>query len=360
MPRRVAILYSADACLAHGDPADAIAVGAGEVEVEAVEAAIRANGWESERVLAEPDLGRTLRSMRRSRADVVFHLAASIGGEARMEAAAAWMLEWARIPYTGPGPLALAIALEKPLARAALAAAGVAIPEGFSLARANGPLPGMVRERVGARWIVKPSREDASHGIGIESVVTDEAALRERARRVIATYAQPALVEEFVEGREINVSILEDEDGPRLLPLSEIDFARFPEGRPRLVTYAAKWDEASPECAGTEPVAARPMTPELEGAIRAAALGAWNALSLAGHARVDLRVHAERGPLVLDVNPNPDISPGAGFARAAARAGLPYDALVARIIETALRRARESALRRAGRPAADPAGAAAV
>jgi hypothetical protein len=98
---------------------------------------------------------------------------------------------------------------------------------------------------------VKPSREDASHGIAIESVVSGERAVRARAKYVIDTYAQPALVEEFVEGREFNVSLLEEPAGPRVLPLAEIDFTTFPKGAPRVVSYEAKWRTGSPEHRGT-------------------------------------------------------------------------------------------------------------
>jgi D-alanine-D-alanine ligase len=187
--------------------------------------------------------------------------------------------------------------------------------------------------------MVKPVHEDASHGISLESVCPDAAAARARARYVIERYRQPALVEEFVDGREFNISVLGEGVGARTLELMEIDYSDFPAGAPHLITYNAKWEEESAECTGSKPVPARDLDPELAARIRSAALGAYRAIGLRDYGRVDIRLHPEAGPLVLDVNSNPDISPGAGLARAAARSGLPYVELVGGVVEAAAARA---------------------
>jgi D-alanine-D-alanine ligase len=333
---RVTILSSDDARLAHGEASDALAVTAVHDEVDAIERACRENGFTTACVVAGADLERAIAALVATKPDVVFHLAESVRGEARLEAAVAWVLEWLGLPYTGSRPLALTLALNKPLARIALSAAGVRVPRGFVLERARAPLPDEAHATLGARWIVKPSREDASHGIALESVVRDERELRERAAYVIATYAQPALVEEFIDGRELNVSILGSGERAIVLPISEIDFSGFPSDAPKVVTFAAKWIESSPDYQGTPAVPAQ-LDAELERACRRAALAAYNALGLEGYGRVDMRVDDHCGPLVIDVNSNPDISPTAGFARAAERAGIGYAQLIARIIEEARR-----------------------
>lgn len=335
---RIGILRSADTGLAHGEAQDALAVQAVGEEALAVDDACRTNGWTPIAIEAGRDPAAMLASIRSARCDVVFQLAESIAGEARLEAAAAWMLEWAGVPYTGSGPVAITLALQKPIARAVLATAGVPVPEGFVLDRAADPLPSAFAAARHARWIVKPSREDASHGISTASVVAGEPALRERAAWVIATYRQPALIEEFVDGRELNVAFLDDEAGPQILPLAEIDWTGFPPGVPRLITFAAKWEPQSAEYRGSTPGTPLDMDPDLEQLLRERARGAYDALDLAGYGRVDLRVHPVRGPLVIDVNPNPDISPDAGLARAAARGGIPYEQLIARIVRTAASR----------------------
>jgi D-alanine-D-alanine ligase len=334
---RIAILESGDEALAAGDARDAAAVQAAGEAALAIERSCRELGWHVARLRAHPTSPDwTVAELVREEPDAVFQLVESLRGEARFEAAAAWLLEWARIPYSGSGPLAITLALEKPVARALLQSRTVPVPDGFVLERESDELPLAL---AGRRWIVKPSREDASHGIDAASVVADEATLRARVRHVVRTYRQPALVEEFVDGRELNVALLGSGDAAEVLPLSEIDFSRVPAGRPRILTYAAKWDVASEEYETTPSVGARPLEKELERRVHAVARAAYAALRLSGYGRVDLRLDPARGPLVIDVNPNPDLSPDAGFAKAARRAGLSHADIVRRIVEDALRRA---------------------
>lgn len=336
---RVGILQSRDEGLAHGSARDALAVTAVDDAARAIRGAGKTLGWTVVDVVASTDPGETLAHLASARPDVVFQLAESIGGEARFEAAAAWLLEWARIPYTGSGPVAITLALEKPRTRAVLQTEGVPVPGGFTLRDAGSALPPLFARSGTAAWIVKPSREDASHGIELSSVVRSERELRARADHVITTYRQPALVEEFVDGREFNVSLLANERGLEVLPIAEIDFEHFPAGAPKLVTFDAKWDETSAEYLGSPSVAAVGLDPEVERALAGRARAAFEAIGLAGYGRIDLRLDPERGPLVLDVNPNPDLSPGAGLSKAAARGGLPHEQLLARIAADALRRA---------------------
>jgi D-alanine-D-alanine ligase len=222
-----------------------------------------------------------------------------------------------------------------------LCARGVPVPEGFVLEHVNDALPPHFAQDPGARWIVKPSREDASHGISQHSVVTGERALRERTGWVIATYRQPALVEEFVDGDELNVAFLGAD--AQVLPLARIDWSGFPPDAPRIVTFAAKWDVQSREYKGSMPGPVVDMDPATELLVRERARAAYDAIGLFGYGRVDMRVHPTRGPLVIDVNPNPDISPDAGLSKAAARGGIRYEELIARIVRAALARADAAA-----------------
>lgn len=341
MSLRVALLETRDESIAGGDARDTVAVRAAEGAALAIERSCHELSWRTFRVEARPDAPDwTLAELARVEVDVVVQLVESLRGEARFEAAAAWLLEWARIPYTGSGPVAITLALEKPVARAVLSSHGVPIPAGFVLARAGTALPpAFAAGPAGRRWIVKPAREDASHGIDAASVVTTELELRARADHVVRTFRQPALVEEFVDGREFNVAILGSDADAVVLPLGEIDFSRLGPDHPRVLTYAAKWDEESVEYHATPSIGARPMPRDLEERIRAVARAAYAALGLSGYGRVDLRVSGEREAFVIDVNPNPDLSPEAGFSKAAARAGISHADLVRRIVDDALRRA---------------------
>ena len=338
---RITLITSSDARLAHGKAHDALAVASARIEAEAVRFACAKNGWEATVVEARPDLPRTIEELARSRPDVVFHLAGSVRGDTRLEAAVAWMLEWSGIPHTGSGPATISIAREKPLARAMLRDRNVGVPIGFVLEHAEQSLPPAFRENV--KWVVKPSRESASHGIGMESVVQGTRALRNRVAYVIETYSQPALVEEYVEGREFHVAILGSRTTTQMLPLAEIDFSKHAKEAPRLVTYASRWIEPSADYGTTPAVPVHSLHAELDRAVRGAALAAYHALDLAGYGCVDLRLDTKRGPLVLDVNSNPDLSPTAELARAAERGGLSYAELIARIVAEALHAAPVSA-----------------
>jgi D-alanine-D-alanine ligase len=330
MPRRLAVLYNHDENLAAGAARDRAAVQAVRACADAVATAASEGGYEPELVRACGDPGELARRLRAARPDVVFNLCEALEGDPRLEVAAAWMLELLRLPYTGCRPAAIGLCLEKPVAKSVLLANGVSVPLGQTLATGD--------ERIwveSPRYIVKPSREDASHGISSRSVVASPAEARALAREIVAEYHQPALLEEFIDGREVNVAILESEHGPRILPPSEIDYTSFPPELPRIVSYAAKWDPHSPEWKHMPVVPMADAGDAAGTALKAMALQAWRVLGLSGYARIDFRLHATRGAFVLEANPNPDLSPDAGFATSAARAGIGYADLVGRIVERA-------------------------
>jgi D-alanine-D-alanine ligase len=327
---RVAILFNDDGALLHGEAKDALAVAAVAGCAKSVAASLRARGHAPTLLPAPSDPAELLAALHASKPDAVFNLVESYRGESVLESAAFALLELTGIPFTGNGSLASALALRKPLAKALLAACGVPVAPGCAVTAADDPLPPDF-VAVPFPWIVKPSREDASHGIAKESVVFDAAAARARARFVIERYQQPALIERFIEGREINVGMVGPAAAPEILPLAEIDFTPFPAGRPRLVTYESKWVEGSDDWNGT-PVKDADLPQATAEAVRRIARTAWQALSLRGYGRVDLRLSERGEPFVLEVNPNPDLSTDAGFARAWSRSGRTYDELVATIL----------------------------
>ena len=128
-----------------------------------------------------------------------------------------------------------------------------------------------------------------------------------------------------------------------VLPLSEIDFSGFGGDEPRVVTYAGKWIDGSRDWELTRVVAARDLAPTQRAEIERVARGAFEVLGLRDYGRVDLRLDSRGAPFIIDVNPNPDLSPGAGFHLAAERAGHSHADVVVRIVESALRRARAPA-----------------
>ncbi len=329
----ITVLYNDDSALAHGSEQDAIAVLAVKDCAKAIAEALASRGHRVSAVGLPPERGGVLRAVEALECGLVFNLVEGIGGDSRLEQAMAWLYELYDMPYTGSGPRAMALCMEKPVTKAVLAAAGLPVPRGTVLARGDESVADL-------RFplMVKPAREDASHGISMDSVVRDEAALRAQARRLIETYAQPALVEEYIPAREINVALLGGSRGVEVLPLSEIDYSGFRADEPHLVTYAGKWIEGSRDWDLTKVVPARDLSHAQRARIEAVARGAFETLELRDYARVDLRLDERGEPFIIDVNPNPDISPTAGFHLAAEHAGLSYPDLVERVVHSALSR----------------------
>ena len=266
--------------------------------------------------------------------DVVFNLCESIDGASNLEPLLPLLLERAGLSYTGSSPLTLGLAVHKHKAKDVLRGAGVPTPEAAVLTT-----PDVSKVALAFPLIVKPAREDASVGITTDSVVHDRAALERQVTFVLARYRQPALVERYIEGREIYVSLLGRPDGGvQILPLYEIDFSEMPAGCPRIVSFDGKWVESSPEFRGTKPVPCEGLSASTLSRIADVAETAFLAMELRDYARLDVRLSADGTPYIIDVNPNCDLSEGAGFARAARAAGLGYDEVVRRIVDLALLR----------------------
>jgi D-alanine-D-alanine ligase len=186
--------------------------------------------------------------------------------------------------------------------------------------------------------IVKPPQEDASLGITNKSVVKDVQELLQQLDALHGEYASPILVEEFVEGREFYCGVLGNAQ-PTPLPIVEMDFTGFPADKPRIASWAAKWgddgDEKGPEFSGTKSIFPDDLDEELVERVHTVALDAFRALRLRDYARVDMRVNDKGEIYVLEINPNCYLEKDAEFARAARKADIEYDALIARIVELA-------------------------
>ena len=191
---------------------------------------------------------------------------------------------------------------------------------------ANFPLPA----------IVKPAAEDASVGIDAGAVCSSRRALRSRVSQMLEHFEE-VIVQQYVGGREFNVGFV----GSTMLPISEIDFSRMPDGSWPIVTYAAKWAPEHPEFAGTEPVCPARIPADLARRLGRVARHAWDMLAgQEGYGRVDLRVTPDGQPFVIEVNPCPDLSADAGLARMGRAHGWEYTELVMQIVEEALGRSR--------------------
>ena len=256
-----------------------------------------------------------------------------------LEMCVAGLLELMGIPYTGSDPFALGLALNKHHVKQILRSAG--IPTARAYVRFPGEKVSIPR---GMRFpmIVKPARQDASLGINSHSVCHAPEHLERQIRYVHEVYGQEALVEEYLDGREFNVSVVGDQN-PEVLAVQEIDFVGLPEGEPRIVSYRAKWDEESPMYNCTVPVCPANIPKRLEKRIRDLAIRSHLCVGCRDYSRVDMRTDARGSLYVLEVNPNPDISPNAGFARAARSAGYAYSDMILKISEAAMERGAKAA-----------------
>lgn len=297
---------------------------------EAIAAGLRSQGHEARLLPARGQQFHFVSRLLEDPPDLVFNQCESLGADARGELAVPAILDSLGIPYTGSPAVALALALHKHKARDLLRGVGVPVPEGVVVRRVE-ELDGL---SLPFPLMVKPAREDASVGISRHSVVHDEAQLLRQVAHVIENHRQEVVIERFIEGREIYVALLGNEP-PQVLPFTEIDFSALPSDRPRIVTYEAKWESGSVEDLGTAPRLVEVEDEELRRRIEAVAREAFRALELRDYGRIDLRVEPDGTPWVIDVNANCALAPDAGYARAAAAAGLPYDALVGRIAEIA-------------------------
>ncbi|MDR0842311.1 MAG: ATP-grasp domain-containing protein [Acidobacteriota bacterium] len=319
------------------------------LEVGAIEESLREGGY-SPRVIAVSAFSENLiRHLKELSPKFVFNLLEEIDGDCAMEMATAGLLELMQIPFTGSDSFALGLALRKYHAKLALQAAGVPVPRGILCASGESgfPFPG---ERSGGRdelqfpLIVKPVREDASLGVNNDSVCRTPDAVRRQVRYVHDVYRQEALVEEYIDGREFNVSVIGDPElaEPEVLAISEIDFSGMPETEHKIVSYRAKWDEESLAYRGTTPICPARLSRKDEARIREVALQSYRVIGCRDYGRIDMRMDAAGNPYVLEVNPNPDLSPDAGFARAVRAAGLSYPEIILGICQAAMVRGPKS------------------
>jgi D-alanine-D-alanine ligase len=280
-------------------------------EMRAIRKALREAGFTVRIVNVEDDLDRLIRAVRTFKPDAVFNLVELFADDPIQESAIAGLFDLLGVPFTGATPLCLATCQRKFRTKLILAAEGVPTPPYRLVERL--PLPR--RLGLGYPLIVKPVREDASGGVNRESVVYDRRALEERVEWVLEHYEQPALIETYVHGREIHAAVMGN-DPPRVLPLMEVLFDDAGGSRePRILTYYAKWDPESRDFYSFETVVPpRRLPPGVARRIRDIALRSYRCLGCRDYARVDLRLDAEGNPYVLEVNPNPDLVSGTGFA----------------------------------------------
>ncbi|HTX98706.1 MAG TPA: ATP-grasp domain-containing protein [Bacteroidota bacterium] len=278
--------------------------------------------------------------LRKLRPMFVFNIAEGLHGVSR-EAQVPAMLEFLRIPYLGSDPLTLALCLDKARTKEILAYHGIPTAP-FTVVTSRGDLHHLHTSSPGYPAIVKPLHEGSSKGIYNSCVVRSAAELQHEIETVLDVYGQPALVEEFLPGREFTVAILGNGADARALPIVEISFDALPDGVNPIYSYEAKWiwDQAE------NPLEIFECPARIDEALRAEiehnCLKAYRHLGCRDWSRIDVRLDDAGRPHILEINPLPGILPrpedNSCFPKAARAAGMTYSQLINAVLDVALRR----------------------
>ncbi len=297
--------------------------------VGAVHQALIESGYQVSSLPLPPPLESAREKLKTMEADLVFNLFEGFDGCPEAEASVVNSLSELGFTFTGCSGIALSMGLDKVKTKTRLAALGIDTPKyqlldpkTISLFHLDYPC------------IVKPYAEDGSNGISEESVVHDFASLEKQVAAISKRFRRRVLVEEFIDGREFNVTVLGTKK-PRALPVSEIVYS-LPPDMPRILTFSAKWDPQSIYFERTKAVCPAEIDIELRERISRTALTAFRVLGSRGYARVDFRLDTEEKLKVIEVNPNPDISPDAGAALQAQVAGMTYCQFIEQIVQLSL------------------------
>jgi D-alanine-D-alanine ligase len=267
--------------------------------------------------------------------DIVFNLLEEFHGLAAYDQNVASYLELSRIPYTGCNPRGLMLARGKDLSKTLLSYHRVPVPD-FAVF----PMRRKIKRprRLGLPLIVKSLSEDASIGIAQKSVVDSDDKLVERVTFIHERIGTAAIAEEFIEGRELYVSVLGNER-LQVLPIWELEFGDLMQGTNRIATAKVKFDVKYQERRGILQGPAEELAPDIRARINRLTKRICRALELDGYSRIDFRLNADGVPYFIEANPNPEIARYEVFAEAAEYGGLSYTAMLHRILALGMRRA---------------------
>lgn len=265
--------------------------------------------------------------------NAVLNFIEAVEGNSHFESYCAGLFDILGVSYTGNNGLTLGNCLFKQRTKRILLGSGLPTPkylvanyqsdEKLNFSQLKFPV------------IVKLLSEDASIGISENSVVSNRKELEIRMEYLFKNFKQDLIVEEFIDGRELNVSIL----GNEVLPISEISFKGLSKKLPKIITYEAKWSPSSEYYKHTVPICPAKLSAKITRKVNEIALESYKAMGCRDYARVDIRLAKNNHPYVIEVNPNPDISPDSGFVRSAAASGIEYDDLIKKLVWLALDRA---------------------
>jgi D-alanine-D-alanine ligase len=271
---------------------------------------------------------KSLVAVSRCGADLIFNLTESYAGDDTKDMNIAAYLDLLDCPYTGAGPHAMYLAQDKSLAKKIFAFHGIKTP--YFATSYRGKLDHS--QDISFPLIVKPTSEDGSIGIDTGSVVESVKELMERIHYIQEEFDSPALIEEYIEGREIYAAILGNES-PEVLPMVELDLSKLPKGTPKIAGKEVKWEKETEAYKVTKSAPAEDLDEETTKRLSDTALAAYQALKLRDYGRIDMRLTKKGEVFVIEANPNPWLASTAEFAMAAKKAGRNYTQMIGEIID---------------------------
>ena len=276
----------------------------------------------------------SLHSLSRCDADLVFNLTESFGGDDTLEMNVVAYVDLLGLRYTGAGPHAIFMSQDKAIAKKIFAFHGIKTP--FFATSYRGRIEHA--HDISFPLIVKPSWEDGSIGIDAASVVTNIKEMMQRIEYIQDEFDSPALIEEYIEGREIYAGILGSYDRSQVLPLIELDLSRLPEGTPKIASYDVKFEKNTEAYKLTKSAIAQDLDEDTRKRLEDTALAAYRALKLRDYGRIDMRLAPNGDVYVIGANPNPWLASRQEFAMAAKASGLSYTEMIGSIIDLAMNR----------------------
>jgi D-alanine-D-alanine ligase len=301
--------------------------------VDEVAAALTEGGHKVSLIGINDDLRELLEKLDDKRPDLVFNLCERFADNDEFEMHVTAVLAMLGQPFTGTGPAGMVLRQDKAVTKKLLKFHEVQYPNYATFDKDNLEFAGKMHFPL----FVKPLHGDTSLGIDDSSLVTEYAKLVERITLIQTQLKVPALVEEYIEGREFYIGILGNET-PEILPVMELDFSKLPGQFPRIYGHEAKSDTSSPQYGAVNVMVATDLPSEVRARITIAGREAAHALKVQDYARVDIRLSEDGVPMVVEVNANPYLERTSVFALAALQAGMGYTTLINRIVEIASKR----------------------
>lgn len=297
-------------------------------QVELVSNALTALNYEPIAVPLSLNLKKGVKKIKEVNPDLIFNLVESINNKGRLLHFSPALLDTLGIPYTGSHTDAIYITTNKVLAKKMLLSAGLPTSKWFR--------PTSFVPEKSKKYILKPIWEEGSLDLDESSVFDwNNKKMIDSLRQL---NSESYYIEEFIDGREFNISILASKNGPQVLHPAEIQFIDYPNNKPKVVGYTAKWNEESFEYQHTQRTFSfEAKDGELLNSLKDICIKTWETLNLRGYVRVDFRIDNNNNPYILEVNANPCISPDSGFIAACEQEGIGTTAMVKRIVEDALR-----------------------